>query len=47
MFIEKGALEQVKIGEANTLLVDAKRFLEVMTEEYVKNGVTMYTPRGS
>lgn len=47
MFVEQGALEKVKIGEANTLLVDAKRFLEVMIEQYGEKGVTMYTPKGS
>lgn len=47
MFIEKGAMKKVKIGEAETLLVEAKRFLEVMIEEYTSKGVTMYTPFGS
>ena len=47
LFEEKGALKRVKIGEAETLIVDAKRFFDVMVEEYHRNGVTMYTPKGS
>lgn len=47
MFESEGALFQQNIGEANTLVVDAKRFLEVMIEQYEKNGITMYTPKGS
>ena len=47
MFEEKGVLSKVKIGEADTLLVDAKGFLEVMIEQYKSHGVTMYTPKGS
>jgi len=47
MFIDNGALQKVKVGQAETLLVDAKRFLDVMIEQYKKDGVTMYTPKGS
>lgn len=47
MFQEQGALKRVKIGQADTLLVDAKKFLDVMIDQYQKNGVTMYTPKGS
>ncbi|MCB9224054.1 MAG: AAC(3) family N-acetyltransferase [Crocinitomicaceae bacterium] len=47
MFIEEGAMQKVKIGQADTLLVDAKKFFEVMVEQYNKHGVTMYTPKGS
>lgn len=47
IFEEKGALRHVKIGEAETLVVDAQRFFNVMMEEYQKNGITMYTPKGS
>lgn len=46
LFEEKGVLQKVKIGKANSLLVDAKGMFEVMLEEYQKNGVTMYTPKG-
>jgi len=47
LFQAKGILEEVKIGEARALVVDAKRMLSCMIEEYEKNGVTMYTPKGS
>jgi aminoglycoside 3-N-acetyltransferase len=47
LFEEKGVLKKVKIGEANSLLVNAKGLFDVMLEEYTKNGVTMYTPKGS
>lgn len=46
MFMEQGVLKKVRIGRADTLLVDAKGFLEVMIDQYKKNGVTMYTPFG-
>ena len=47
MFEKKGVLEKCQIGNAETLLVQAKPFLEVMIEAYEKEGVTMYTPKGS
>ena len=47
LFKEKGVLNEVKIGEARALMVDAKRMLSCMIEEYKKNGVTMYTPAGT
>lgn len=47
LFKNKKALKEVKIGKAVTLLVDAHKMLEVMIDEYKKNGVTMYTPHGS
>ncbi|MEO9257746.1 MAG: AAC(3) family N-acetyltransferase [Crocinitomicaceae bacterium] len=47
MFEEKGVLKKVKIGEASTLLIDAKKMLSVMIQEYESNGITMYTPKGS
>lgn len=46
LFKRKGLLSEEKIGQANTLVVDAKSMLEVMLEEYKTNGVTMYTPQG-
>lgn len=46
LFIEKGVMRRVKIGEADALLTDAKKMLEVMLEEYQERGVTMYTPFG-
>lgn len=47
LFEEKGVLRKVRVGRASSLLVDAKGMLDVMVEEYQKNGVTMYTPKGS
>jgi len=46
LFTEKGLLVEKKIGQARTLVVDAKSMLEVMIDEYKTNGVTMYTPQG-
>lgn len=47
LFEERNVLEIVKFGNASTLLLDARKMLDVMIEEYKKNGVTMYTPSGS
>lgn len=47
MFESEGALEKCKIGEADTLFVDAQKFFYTMVQAYEKNGVTMYTPKGS
>ena len=47
MFEAKGVLHKCKIGEADTLAIDAESFLDTMIEEYKQNGVTMYTPKGS
>lgn len=46
LFEEKGVLKKVKIGKANSLIIDAKAMFDLMLEEYKKNGVTMYTPKG-
>lgn len=47
LFEAKKALFSAKIGEADTLVVDAAIFLKVMLDAYRENGVTMYTPKGS
>jgi aminoglycoside 3-N-acetyltransferase len=47
LFIEKGVMKRVRIGQAESLLVDAKGMLEVMLEAYNERGVTMYTPQGT
>lgn len=47
MLEKEGALTHIKIGQADTLLLDAEKFLAVMIEQYNKHGVTMYTPNGS
>ena len=44
---EKGVLVKVKIGNADSLLVDAKGMMDTLLFEYKSNGVTMYTPKGS
>lgn len=46
LFKEKEVLREASVGEARTLVVDAKRLLDVMIEEYKTRGVTMYTPEG-
>jgi len=46
LFEKAGVLEKVKIGEAETLLVDAKGFFDHMVKWYHESGVTMYTPNG-
>ncbi len=47
LFESKGVLKKVKVGNADSLLVDAKLLLSTMIEEYENNGVTMYTPTGN
>lgn len=47
LFEKHGVLKHTVFGNAPTLLVDAAGMLKVMIDEYVKNGVTMYTPQGS
>jgi len=46
MFINEGAMKKAKIGEAETLVADAKKFFEVMMRFYKEKGVTIYTPKG-
>lgn len=46
LFEAKGVMSRSTIGDAQTLVFDAAKMLEVMIEEYQKNGVTMYTPTG-
>jgi aminoglycoside 3-N-acetyltransferase len=47
MFVNAGAMRHVKIGEAESLIADAKAFFDVMLKNYQERGVTMYTPFGS
>ncbi len=47
LFIEEQAAKKVNIGDAEALLFDAKKMFEVMLDKYRKEGVTMYTPKGS
>lgn len=46
LFKDKGVLKENKIGQARTLVVDAKSMLDTMLDEYNRKGVTMYTPKG-
>ncbi|MBK9593222.1 MAG: hypothetical protein IPO32_17550 [Crocinitomicaceae bacterium] len=46
LFEKEGAMKKVKIGQADTLVADAKKFLEVMIKAYKEKGITMYTPEG-
>jgi aminoglycoside 3-N-acetyltransferase len=47
LFEENNVAQKVKIGNAETWLLDAKKMLDMMVDEYQKNGVTMYTPKGN
>ncbi|OFZ56620.1 MAG: hypothetical protein A3D92_10655 [Bacteroidetes bacterium RIFCSPHIGHO2_02_FULL_44_7] len=46
MFLENGVLQEVKIGHARALLVDAEGLLATMIQAFQERGVTMYTPEG-
>ena len=46
LFKKRGSLKEKKIGEARTLIVDAKLMFQQMLNEYNEKGVTMYTPKG-
>ncbi len=46
LFEKEGAMKKVKIGQADTLVADAKKFLDAMIKAYHEKGVTMYTPEG-
>ncbi len=47
MFRAENVCKDVKLGQADVLLFDAKKMYDVMLEQYHKNGVTMYTPKDS
>ncbi|MBL0330395.1 MAG: AAC(3) family N-acetyltransferase [Bacteroidetes bacterium] len=47
MFEKENVLVNEKIGEANSMLIDANKMLEVMIKNYNEKGVTMYTPYGN
>lgn len=46
MFEQRGVARRVQVGNAPTLIFDARRMLDVMIGEYRERGVTMYTPEG-
>lgn len=47
MFIDAGVLKEVKIGQADSLLIDAKGMLDCMIDNFNRKGITMYTPYGN
>lgn len=47
VFERHGVLQHVQVGQAKSVLLDAKGMFDVMVQEYHQNGVTMYTPEGS
>ena len=47
MFEKEGLLIKGSIGEAQSMLIDANKMLEVMMKNYNERGITMYTPFGS
>lgn len=46
MFEKEKVLVNGKVGEADCMLIDANKMLEVMIKNYNERGVTMYTPLG-
>lgn len=46
MFEKEDVLKNGMIAEANSMLIDANKMLEVMIKNYNEKGVTMYTPYG-
>jgi aminoglycoside 3-N-acetyltransferase len=46
MFVRDGAMTLGHIGEAHGSLIDARKFLDSMVNNYHTYGVTMYTPYG-
>lgn len=46
LFEKENVLTNDQIGEAKTMLIDAKRMFEVMIHYYNVDGVSMYTPYG-
>ncbi|MDQ3047426.1 MAG: AAC(3) family N-acetyltransferase [Bacteroidota bacterium] len=47
LFEKEGIVKKGRVGEAAATMIDAKGLLDVMIDQYQKNGVTMYTPHGS
>ncbi len=46
MFMERNVLTRHQVGKADCLLLDAQSMFDVMVEEYLQHGITMYTPNG-
>jgi aminoglycoside 3-N-acetyltransferase len=47
MFENEGVLVNGLVGEANSMLIDAEKMLDVMVRNYKLKGITMYTPFGN
>lgn len=47
LLIQENAMTKINVGEAQTLVVDAAKFFNVLLEAYHSKGITMYTPQGS
>jgi len=47
MFTDEGVVTKTNIGEANALVLDAYKMHQSMLNNYLKRGITMYTPFGS
>jgi aminoglycoside 3-N-acetyltransferase len=46
LFLSKGVYQEVKIGNAKTLIFDAELMFNVMIDAFLTRGVTMYNPHG-
>jgi len=47
MFLREGVYSEVMIGQAKTLVFDAKKMFDVMVRAFNERGVTMYNPEGT
>lgn len=47
MFMREGVYSEVMIGQAKTLVFDAKKMFDVMVRAFNERGVTMYNPEGT
>ncbi|MFM7595966.1 MAG: AAC(3) family N-acetyltransferase [Flavobacteriales bacterium] len=47
IFLREGVYSEVMIGQAKTLVFDAKKMFDVMVRAFNERGVTMYNPEGT
>jgi aminoglycoside 3-N-acetyltransferase len=47
MFLQEGVYREVYIGQAKTLVFDAKKMFDVMVKAFNERGITMYNPEGT
>lgn len=47
MFLKEGVYREVYIGQAKTLVFDAKKMFDVMVKAFNERGITMYNPEGT